>query len=117
MDSDTVIHELGHYLEDNNSFVHQEAVDFYNRRTAGDQLESLRSLTGRPYRSSERTRKDNWFDPYVGKEYLDASGNRKYTEIISMGMQYIWKDPASFAAKDPEYFDFIMNVLRGLPSK
>ncbi len=36
------------------------------------------------------------------------------TEIISMGLEYIWRKPAAFAQQDPDYFQFIWGVLRGL---
>ena len=36
------------------------------------------------------------------------------TEVISMGVQWMWQNPAAFAARDPEYFDFIWDtVVRG----
>ena len=31
-----------------------------------------------------------------------------------MGVQWLWENPAAFAARDPEYFDFIWGtVVRG----
>ena len=36
------------------------------------------------------------------------------TEVISMGVEWLWDDPVAFAAADPEYFDFIWDtVIRG----
>ena len=35
------------------------------------------------------------------------------TEIFSQGVEWLWLDPAGFAATDPEHFDFIVdNLLR-----
>ena len=45
---------------------------------------------------------------YVGKTYANNS-----TEVFSMGMEQLYKDPISFAEDDPEYFKFIVGVLRG----
>lgn len=45
---------------------------------------------------------------YVGKTYAN---NR--TEVFSMGMEQLYKDPINFAEDDPEYFKFIVGVLRG----
>jgi SPP1 gp7 family putative phage head morphogenesis protein len=108
------IHELGHYLEESNPYVHDRAVAFLERRTSGAKLESLRQLTGEgDYRSSEQARQGNFVTPYMGKQYRDKSGNITATEIISAGMEYMWSDPVSFARKDPDYFDFLIDVLRG----
>lgn len=44
---------------------------------------------------------------YSGKYYPDA------TEILSMGIQKLYEDPPSFAKNDPEYFKFIVGIVRG----
>jgi len=41
-----------------------------------------------------------------GKEY-----NREPHEIISMGMQYMYKDPTTFAKTDPDYFKLIYMLM------
>lgn len=99
----TVIHELGHELEEADAQVHREAMDFLRRRTKGERLEWL----GPGYGRDEKSRKDKFIRPYMGKDYgADA------TEIISMGLEYIWRDPWEFAEKDPDMFDFILAVVR-----
>ena len=45
---------------------------------------------------------------------VNVNGDTYSTEIISMGMQEMWHDPVGFATKDPDYFDFIIDLLRGL---
>jgi len=35
------------------------------------------------------------------------------TEIISMGLEKMYKDPIAFLDKDPEYFEFIVKVMWG----
>jgi SPP1 gp7 family putative phage head morphogenesis protein len=108
------IHELGHYLETSNSYVQRRAFDFLERRTRGAKLESLRELTGNDhYEDGEEIRRGNFISLYMGKEYRDENGDLSATEIISMGMEYMWRNPVSFAEKDPEYFDFMIDVLRG----
>lgn len=44
---------------------------------------------------------------YTGRFYHDG------TEIISMGVQRLNEDPVQFAKVDPEYFKFIVGILRG----
>lgn len=126
----TISHEAGHWLEKANPSVHKKAVDFYNRRTQGQPLERLdgkgNALTPEQIRASkmknasgyaehEVTRPDDFIDKYMGKDYsvYNASGTMDSTEIISMGIEYMIKDPQDFATKDPDYFDFMYNTLRG----
>jgi len=66
-------------------------------------------LTGKQrYSSHERARPDDFIDPYMGKDY-----GRRSTEIVSMGLEYMYADAAYFAQRDPEYFDFMFALLRG----
>lgn len=105
----TIAHELGHWLEDLDPAIHAKVVEFYERRTAGEQLVGL----GKGYARSEKTRRDNFINPYMGKEYV-SKGKRYATEILSMGVEYLHSDPYTLAMKDPDYFDFIFEVVRGL---
>jgi len=129
-----VVHELGHVLESNNPQLHEAAVKFLAKRTAGEKLESLKKVTGFRYGAQEKTRKDKFINAYMGKDYTpqyfqelrkqvpkgeipveyytDPKINQ-YTEIISMGLEYMHSQPHVLAEKDPEYFDFMYNVLRG----
>lgn len=108
-DTRTVIHELGHWLEDHNPDVHRKVVEFYERRTQGYALEWL----GPGYDRHEVARKDKFLDLYMGKEYV-AGGDRYATEILSMGLDHLYNKTALLARRDPEMFDFIFNVVRGL---
>jgi hypothetical protein len=103
-DARVAIHELGHALEHSDGYVAGRARDFLNERTRGEEPEWL----GDNYRETEVTKRDKFLDPYMGKIY--PSGN---TEIISMGLEQFWADPLKFAQADPEYFDFIYDLLRG----
>ena len=104
-----IVHELGHWLEDHNPEVHRKAVEFYDRRTAGESLARM----GRGYGKDEKTRFDKFLDPYMGKEYL-YGGDRYATEIVSMGAEYFYNQTARLAVEDPDMFDFIFNLFRGL---
>ena len=61
------------------------------------------------YKKNEVAFEDDFLDPYVGKVY--DSGD---TEIVSMGLQWMYKNPAEFHAKDPDHFDLILRILRGV---
>lgn len=105
----TTVHELGHWLETVNPDVHQAAIDFLDKRTKGDDLQNLTELRpGLGYRPDEKARPDAFFDPYVGKDY----GGRA-SEVVSMGMEYMYAEPVRFMTEDPEHFDLVYGLLRG----
>jgi len=110
----TVVHELGHWLEHTSQYVKDKAFEFYNRRTQGEATVKLSQATGnKAYKSNEVSKLDKFTHPYMGKVYLHK-GKQYATEIISMGLQLFYQDPVSLAEQDPEYFDFIYSVVRGL---
>lgn len=105
----TVIHELGHALEFSDATVRQQALDFLDRRTAGEEPRRLRDITGnRGYGANEVAREDEFIHPYMGKDYGGG-----FTEIVSMGCEHIYAEPERLARDDPEYFDFVWSILRG----
>jgi hypothetical protein len=109
----TVVHEIGHWLEHNVSSLRDKAFAFYDRRTEGEALVSMNSVTSGGYSGYERTRPDDFLNPYMGKDYSTRSRGRYATEILSMGIEKFYEDPIGFAKQDPDYFDFIYGALRG----
>ena len=101
------VHELGHVLEKSGN-IKQQCIDFLNRRTQGEELVKLSDVTGRNYKE-EMCKPDHFPDPYCGKIYDGTDA----TEILSMGLQYLYDDPVKFHEKDPDYFNFIINTLKG----
>lgn len=110
----TVVHELGHWLEGESPALHAAALKFYDRRTAGESLTRM----GAGYRATELTRRDKFLSPYMGKEYAyrggPKAGQRYATELVSMGLELMYKDPYWLATADPDFFDFIWHAIRGL---
>jgi 2'-5' RNA ligase len=103
----TVAHEVAHTIEMKNPRMLERAEAWRDRRTRGEKSEKLSKVTGNPnYRDSEVTKKDKFFSPYIGKSYKGAS------EVISMGVEAMYANPAKFAKDDPDMFDFIYSVLR-----
>lgn len=101
----TAIHELGHRMERAVPGILQAEQAFYNRRTAGESVQRLKDVTGINYGAKEVTRKDNFLDPYMGKDY----GGTSY-ELVSMGFEMAYKDPKKLA-QDPDYQQFIYGLL------
>jgi hypothetical protein len=105
----TLIHEFGHYIEHTNKEVAKACRSFRFSRTKDEPKMTLRKATGiSHYSEDEVTKKDDFFDAYVGKFYKNGS-----TEILSMGLEKMMADPLGFAKKDPEHFDLIIDIMRG----
>ena len=75
----------------------------------------LSDITGDPgYEDHEVGRVDNFAAvfgkraAYVGKQYE----NDYATEVLSMGLEEMYRDPVGFAKADPDYFDFVVGVMR-----
>lgn len=107
--AETAVHEFGHGLE---WLYGSKSIEkmFYDRRTAGNALESIKALTGvSAYKDTEMTRKDAFVSPYMGKDY----GGSAY-EIYSMGLQYLYYNRQNFWRADPEYVRFMIGILLGV---
>jgi hypothetical protein len=111
----SVVHEYGHALEHQRLGIHKEALEFLHRRVGDEPAQPLQQVVpDSHYEPDERGRK-NGFDKafgdrsawYVGKDY-----GKRATEVVSMGLEKLYEDPAGLAEKDPDYFRFIMRVLR-----
>ena len=104
----TYFHEVGHYLADINKNVRQRAIDFYDVRTKGEVSVKLKEITDNiGYADHEISKLDKFLDPYMGKVYGGGSN-----EIVSMGVQMLYEDPITLAELDPDYFDFIYNLVK-----
>jgi hypothetical protein len=97
-------HEYGHHIEHNNAAVRQAANDFLDRRTAG---QTPQQYSGGRLR--EMVTPDKFYDEYVGKRY----GASKYTEIVSMGIHAMMRDPQRFSTEDPEHFALTWDIMHG----
>lgn len=101
----TLIHEMMHNIEEDNSTMLMNSLAFANYRTQGEKQISLRKLTGNSYKANEICKKDNFFNPYCGKFYNLAGGkNQQYvncnaSEIMSMGVEELFTNPLEFAKK------------------
>lgn len=117
-DDKSVVHELGHALEDNDPFVSMMCQKFLKSRTTGETGERLAELVpGAGYEFDEYTAKDKFIDPYMGRIYTSMSTKTtsavlQSTEIMSMGLQIMSSKPTKLLYSDPEYYDFIWAILR-----
>lgn len=120
-DAGTYAHELGHHLENHVPGAREKVSEFLEKRTADDTEISLRDTFGNRFDAGERGKADDFGrlypdDPasayYTGKVYRDGSGNIINTEILSMGLELLYRDARKFAATDPEYFDLVTSILQ-----
>lgn len=108
-DASVTVHEASHFVEFGNPHVHERCLEFLRYRTAGETAQPLRILTGNSaYRRNELARPDKFFHPYCGKDYGDRA-----TEILSMGVERLTREPRKFYNSDPEYFLFCVGIIRG----
>lgn len=102
-----VIHELAHWLEDVRPEIRKEVKAYYDKRTKDEPLASI----GTSSNSGEDilVRKDQWIQPYQGRDY--GSGT-EFTEVLSVGLELLYKNPIYLAKNDPDLFDFIYTTVR-----
>jgi SPP1 gp7 family putative phage head morphogenesis protein len=112
------VHEFGHHLEnslENAGALAREFRDYRIKKAGTKDVAMRKQFPDRNYSWDEVGNPDDWEKTfgdsayYVGKTY--ASGD---TEVISMGIEKLYAAPAEFAQKDPEFFKFIIGVMRGL---
>jgi hypothetical protein len=133
-DVGVAIHEQAHVLESMNSKWRKEIHDFLQTRILQDiedkiakgilpkpgprgvkgMFEELaeKALSTEGYVAGEAGWHDKFFSKYIGRRY--GRGYPPGTEVTSMGMEHLWRNPIQFARSDPEMFELIVNLQRGL---
>ena len=114
VETQTILHEWGHGIESNNPSLAYRAQEFLEKRTKGEKEKRLKALFPHlDYKDDEITTPDKFINAYVGKRY--RSGGRTYaTEVTSMGVENLYKNPRSFFRADPEHFYFTLGQLAGM---
>lgn len=115
----TNAHELGHFIDEMKPGARKMIEDFLTYRLKDEQPVDMGDIPGGETMKGEMVRKDH-FDRYfnkvsayyVGKEYKGKDGKVFATEILSMGVEALYNDPAGFMEKDPEYAQFVIGILR-----
>jgi hypothetical protein len=98
------IHEFGHRIEGKNKEIAEACRTWRANRTKGEEAKPL----GGRYDSREVAKKDNFFNPYVGKIYPNGE-----TEVLSMGLERIMSAPVEFYKQDKDHFALIVDIMRG----
>lgn len=113
-------HETGHIIE--GKVLDSMVIPFLYKRVgaSGETVIPMKKIN-KAYKADEFSLKDDFMEPYTGKIYTNVNSGgpgftlRDYpniiaTEVVSMGLEHMYKDPILFAQKDPEFFDFIWSL-------
>jgi len=117
-DARSYVHEMGHVLEFNDPNV-RVLAQAYRKVRAMDTFDGLTTISGR---ADELGWEDLFFDHYVGRSYAGSSGFDRYdkvynpTELISMGVERMYRSPADLANVDPAFFDWFVDVILPIAS-
>ena len=102
----TNIHELGHRMEHCKANILEAEKAFYKKRTDGLALEWL----GKGYDKSEKARRDDFIEAYMGKDYGGSA-----FELVSMGFESVLAPhPRYDLTKDQEMRNWILGILSAL---
>lgn len=117
----TAWHELGHFVETHSKDVERIEREFLTDRTKGEKVSRLYDIYNGyiPYGPGEITKKDNFINPYIGKEYTQG------TEVLSVGLESLFepgkgqlksiskdgKDEYVKISDDKEYLNLILGLL------
>ncbi len=114
----TAVHEYAHRLQHTINGLDDLFQELHHRRTSGDPIKSLRSLTGIGYARNEVTREDKYINPYQGKIY---SGSNRYLgkygamEVMTMGFESVLGGSPAVLDRllklDREMFDLVIGAL------
>ena len=113
----TFIHEIAHQIEDSNPEIKKAVNDFLDYRIAkaGTKNVKLKDVLQGSYWDNEVGNEDGFRKAfgehrayYVGKRYVQGS-----TEVLSMGLEELYNNPVALAKNDPEFFRFIVGIIRG----
>jgi hypothetical protein len=111
-----------HHAECTNGHLLDAARNFLaSRQKPGEEAQLLRDLTGiGRYGDNEFAIADDFEarggTPYSGKVYSAGRTvhDTPFTEVLTTGIERLYRDPSGFASQDPDYFNFMMRTLQGI---
>ena len=120
----TIVHELGHTLEYADDDLFAETVEFLRKHTRGkgrQRFEGKLALDGHyevGFKTSYSGKIYESWDFSVGRrvQKLHDGTEVAATEVISMGMEKMARNPVKFATAEPDYFDFILHRVMHRPA-
>lgn len=121
----TLIHETGHQIEMSNPEAKALGQAFLASRTKGESPVPFKKEFPQSFYGDDEVGSPDNFEAtfaavdgnsdsarmkafYAGKRY--ESGD---TEVLTMGLELLHKNPAAFAKADPEWFDLVVGISTG----
>lgn len=113
-----IAHEIGHCIE----FLYPKATEalraFWHARCAKEKPINLKAkFPGSGYEVDEVGYEDDFGKAFGGDKHKAAYTGKIYpngqTEILSMGLEMLFRSPSDLAQRDPEWFALIVGILRG----
>lgn len=111
----TVVHEMGHWIEERTGWDRESWKWVLKRRKPGEKIQRLKDMY--PDRGFDDTEwafedlfRERGLSSYIGKRYNRAS------EVLSMGLEAFYENPLKLMNQDKDFFDFIIrsiNEIRG----
>lgn len=100
----TLVHEYGHHIETTRPGFLEKMLEFLDQRRGSEDISEIYVGSG------EKGWRDLFFSHYCGKNYTHH-GDRYATEILTMGVERMYKEPLEFYNDDPEYFELIIRAM------
>jgi len=120
----TYVHEIGHLIEGSIDGGTAMSAAFVKQRIKNAGTKDVKMNTLHPaFREDEVGNNDDFgkffdkgdlADYYAGKVYKRSSGEIRFTETISMGLEAMYDDAKRFMRKDPEYAKFVLGYVGGI---
>ena len=104
---ETILHELTHVSQGNDKYVQKIVGRHFYRRTDGAE-EREYSPTGEIYA------RDKFVTSYAGRLYTGSAMNQQGKELLSTGLELMYRDPQYLYNKDPELFKLTLAWMRGV---
>lgn len=104
--AEVIVHEAGHVIHDNKEI--QKLVNTFFRERTEDLKMGSSSLMG------EKVIRDDFYHPYIGRIYGWEGKEMFGQEVLSMGLQAMYENPAKFYREDKEHFMLINAIMGGL---
>ena len=106
------VHEIGHWYELNLPGVKEKAINYWKSRTGNLGKDKVSEMNTYGY-NGMRASKGKFKQEYNGKIYPNGVGEIGATEIVSLGVEQMFRNPVAFAKSDPDYFAFVYDIMRG----
>lgn len=133
VDAATVVHEFGHHLEGDHRVWSATEKFLWHRVGDEEPVSMAKEFPDYGYHHNEMGRGDDFGKVFgdrasIGQESDDGKDGSKPNsaayyvgkfyphgghEVLSMGIEQMYRNPVRMMTKDPEYFHFVVGVLDG----